>query len=89
MAARYRDAHDREHARHFNRKIDAQQWLDGVTTAVQTGTYVDPRRGRVTVGDWAKRCLDGQAHLKASTRERYAGILRAHTFCLAGPRSVG
>jgi hypothetical protein len=39
--ARYRDKHGREHARHFARKIDAQSWLDGVTTAVQTGTYVD------------------------------------------------
>src|SRR5438874_2587788 len=41
--ARYRDAADREHARHFSRKVDAQRWLDEVTTAVVTGTYVDPR----------------------------------------------
>jgi hypothetical protein len=45
--ARYRDAHGREHARHFNRKVDAQNWLDSVTTAVQTGTYVDPHRGKI------------------------------------------
>jgi integrase len=30
------------------------------------------------VGVWAWRWLDGQTHLKPSTRERYAGILRAH-----------
>ncbi len=76
--ARYRDPHGREHARHFTRKIDAQSWLDSVTTAVQTGTYVDPHRGRITIADWAPRWLAGQSHLKPSTHERYAGILREH-----------
>ena len=76
--ARYRDVAGKEHSRHFARKVDAQAWLDDVTTAVRTGTYADPRRGRVTVGDWAPRWLDGQAHLKPSTHERYAGILREH-----------
>jgi len=57
--ARYRDAAGREHARHFPRKVDAQQWLDQVTAAVVTGSYVDPRAGRVTFSqfyrDWAGR----------------------------------
>jgi hypothetical protein len=44
--ARYRDAHGTEHARHFARKVDAQSWPDTVTTAVQTGTYVDRARRR-------------------------------------------
>lgn len=57
--ARYRDAHGNEHARHFTRKIDAQNWLDSVTTAVQTGLYVDPNKGKVTTADWARRWLDG------------------------------
>ncbi len=35
--------------RHFGRKIDAQHWLDSVAAAVQTGTYVDPQRSRITV----------------------------------------
>jgi integrase len=46
--ARYRDEAGREHARHFDRKVDAQRWLDEVTTSVVTGTYVDPRAGRTT-----------------------------------------
>ena len=76
--ARYRDSANKEHARHFDRKVDAQNWLDSVTTAVQTGAYVDPNRGKVTIGEWATRWLDGQAHLKPSTHERYAGIVREH-----------
>lgn len=46
--ARYRDEDGREHARHFARKIDAQQWLDTVTASVVRGDYVDPNAGRVT-----------------------------------------
>jgi hypothetical protein len=59
--ARYRDAKGKEHARHFSRKVDAQAWLDTVTTAVQIETYVDPNKGRLTIGDWARRWLDASA----------------------------
>jgi len=31
----------------------------------------------VTFGAWAAQWLDGQAHLKPSTKERYAGALRS------------
>ena len=57
--ARYRDAADKEHSRHFVRKLDAQRWLDEVTTSVVTGQYVDPRAGRVAFEtfytEWAAR----------------------------------
>jgi len=76
--ARYRDSAGKEHSKHFGRKTDAQAWLDGVTTAVQTGAYVHPKAGRVTVGAWCEKWLTAQGHLKPSTHERYAGLLRAH-----------
>lgn len=75
---RYRDARGREHARHFARRIDAQRWLDSVTTAVQTGSYVDPALGKVTIAEWSERWLAGQAHLKPSTYARYASVVRKH-----------
>ncbi len=57
--ARYRDAADKEHSRHFARKLDAQRWLDEVTTSVVSGQYVDPKAGRVTFetfyAEWAAR----------------------------------
>lgn len=57
--ARYRDEGGREHAKHFGRKVEAQQWLNQVTAAVVTGTYVDPRAGRTTFAEfyreWAAR----------------------------------
>jgi integrase len=76
--ARYRDNTGKEHSRHFDRKVDAQAFLDTVTVAVQTGTYVDPKLGIVTVGAWTATWLDGQVHLKPTTRERYEGIVREH-----------
>ncbi|MFE4917171.1 site-specific integrase, partial [Streptomyces sp. NPDC056652] len=53
--ARYRDLDGKEHARHFERKLDAQRWLDEVTASMVTGQYVDPRAGRVTFEKYAER----------------------------------
>ena len=50
--ARYRDPAGKEHARHFERKADAQRWLDEVTASMITGQYVDPRNGLITFGKW-------------------------------------
>jgi hypothetical protein len=75
---RYRDEHGKEHARHFKGKVDAQRWLDEVTAAVQTGTYVDPGRAKLTVGKMADVWLTGKINLKPTTRARYADVLRTH-----------
>jgi integrase len=57
--ARYRDEAGREHARHFERRVDGQRWLDEVTAAAVTGTYVDPRAGLITFAryfaEWSQR----------------------------------
>jgi integrase len=79
--ARYRDTGGKEHARHFGRKVDAQRWLDSVTTAVNTGTYVDPQASKVTVGEWAPRWLATKVNLKATTRATYENLLRNHVLC--------
>lgn len=57
--ARYRDAAGKEHARHFTRRLDGQRWLDEVTSAVITGTYVHPKTARTTVGEWCDTWLAG------------------------------
>lgn len=65
--ARYRDDAGREHARHSTRKVDAQRWLDEQTTAIVSGTYVDPKTARTTVGAWCATWLDGYGTRRAST----------------------
>jgi hypothetical protein len=46
--ARYRDEAGNERARHFDRKVDAQRWLDEISSTVMSGTYVDPTAGKIT-----------------------------------------
>lgn len=46
--ARYRDDTCREHAQRFDRKVDAQRWLDEATTALVTGKYTDPLRRSIS-----------------------------------------
>jgi integrase len=56
--ARYVDG-GREHTKAFPRKVEAQQWLDNIVAAQITGTYVDPRLGKITFAsfyrDWSNR----------------------------------
>ena len=78
MARPVPGAAGKEHSKHFGRKVDAQAWLDGVTTSVQTGTYADPSAGRLAMSEWADTWLAAQAHLKPTTLERYRGIVEHH-----------
>ncbi|MGF6834009.1 integrase [Paenarthrobacter sp. TE4293] len=67
--ARYRDEAGKEHAKHFPRKIDAQRWLDEVTASVVTGSYVDPKSGRITLAsffaEWSGRQMWADGTTKA------------------------
>jgi hypothetical protein len=49
-----------------------------VTTAVTTGTYVDPRLSKITVGKWAPRWLATKVNLKPTTRVTYEILLHKH-----------
>jgi hypothetical protein len=53
--ARYRDDGGKEHARHFERKTDAQQWLDAETAKLVRGDWADPKAGRETLRAYAGR----------------------------------
>src|SRR3954451_9604813 len=74
--ARYRDAAGQEHARHFDRKVDAQRFLDNVTASVVRGDYVDRARSRMTVGEWSEPWIAGRPHLKPKTLSSYRSLLR-------------
>jgi len=47
--ARYRDPLGKEHAKHFDRKIDGQNWLNEQTAAMLVGKHVAPRAGVITL----------------------------------------
>ncbi|NPC96616.1 site-specific integrase [Nocardioides sp. zg-DK7169] len=85
--ARYRDAGGREHARHFARKVDAQRWLDEVTTSVVTGQYVDPKAGSVTFKAYAEQWRLAQVH-RPSSQAHVETMLRRHAYPTLGERPL-
>ncbi len=74
----YRTPSGAQRSKSYTRKVDAERFRASVENSKATGTYVDPTLAKVTVGAWAERWLDGQTHLKPSTRSRYEGIARKH-----------
>ena len=76
--ARYRDIVGKEHWRHFARRVDAQAWLDSVTTAVQTGSYVDPARSKINVSVMADQWMAAKINLRPTTRARYESAIKVH-----------
>lgn len=75
--ARYRDETGKEHARHFPRKVDAQNWVDQVTASVVRGDYVDPKAGKVTLSAYAGPWEAVQVSSE-STRRVVDNALRLH-----------
>src|SRR5262245_30787047 len=76
--ARYRDAAGKEHARHFDRKLDATRWLASVEVARARGEWIDPALAKVRVGEWSAVWLAGQVQLKPSTKARYVLAVDRH-----------
>ena len=64
--ARYRDANGKKHAKHFDRKVDAQRWVDEVTASIVTGQYVNPRAARITFKEYAESWRRAQVHRESS-----------------------
>jgi hypothetical protein len=52
--ARYRGPDGRERSKTFDRRVDADRWLAGVSFAIARGEWTDPARARVTLGDWSR-----------------------------------
>ncbi len=85
--ARYRDDAGKEHARHFSRKVDAQRWLDEVTTSIVTGQYVDPRAGRTTLREYAEAWRQAAPHGPAM-RDKVGRELARHVYPTFGDRPI-
>lgn len=86
--ARYRDDAGKEHARHFDRKVDGQLWLDEQTAKLVSGTHVTPRLARTTVGEWCDTWLEGYRTRRGST-VRQAEVHIARIRAAFGPMQLG
>jgi integrase len=65
--ARFVDEQGRENAKSFDKRLEAQAWLDEITAAQVTGMYVAPKAGLISVGELYAKWLGTQSHLKATT----------------------
>jgi integrase len=65
--ARYVDGDGEEREKVFAVKREAEAWLRERLGEVTAGTHIDPRAGRVTVGEVHTRWSAGQAHIARKT----------------------
>lgn len=78
---------DREHSKHFLRKVDAQRWLEETSASLLMGQYVDPRAGRITLQEYAEEWTSRQVH-RPTTAEQLEGVLRRHVYPSLGGRPL-
>jgi integrase len=77
--ARYVDDEMNETSKSFDRKVDAQKWLDNeVTAKLASGTYVTPKAGQTTVGVVYEQWSAVQAHLAPKTVALRSSEWRVH-----------
>jgi hypothetical protein len=76
--ARYRDPAGAQRVKVFGRKLDAERYLTTVEASKLTGSYVDPERAKLTVGDAAATWLGQKVNFKPTTLARYRTALDVH-----------
>jgi integrase len=76
--AHYIDPAGKQRSKSFPLKKQAESYLTGVESAKLTGQYVDPTRGKVTLGDLADDWLALKAGIRPSTRARYVSAVETH-----------
>jgi integrase len=85
--ARYRDETGGQHARMFDRKIDAQRWEAEELGKMSQGTWIDPRDGRTTFHEYADDWLAMQP-LRPTTLLKYEQSLRLNIIPRLGERPL-
>jgi len=90
---RYRDLsgvlHTGPHT--FTSKADAARYLAMVEADLHRGAWADPKLGRITLAEWAKRWQATTTNLRPTTRDLYAYLLRRFllpTFGIAALSSI-
>jgi integrase len=76
--ARYRDPLGKEHARHFDRKADAERWVHSAESAKIEGSWIDPNLGRLKFSEWAEQWRLTRVAGRPSSRARDESYLRTH-----------
>ncbi|WP_405554253.1 tyrosine-type recombinase/integrase [Streptomyces sp. NBC_01171] len=76
--ARYRDANGQQKAKNFPKKGAADAFLDKVRESVRAGSYLDPKRGEITLAAWWQEWWPGHEPERPTTRNRKLSSWTAH-----------
>jgi integrase len=86
--ARYRDANGRSRSQSFDRRIDAERFLERNGADLQRGEWVDPRLRRSLFSDWADEWWATTVRLRPNTRRGYWLLLQNHVLPCFGERTI-
>lgn len=86
---RYRTVDGAERSKQFKRKRDADAYVSLVEVDRMTGSLIDPRLGRITVGEWWDQWWPTVTNLRASTRARDAQHFKNHIRPVFGDTPIG
>jgi hypothetical protein len=69
-------------------KRETDAWVAGHATDLGRGTWVDPHRGRSTLGEYATKWIDQRTDLRPRTADDYRDI-RVHIASSLGAKQLG
>ena len=75
---RYEDEQKRSRRKSFKKKSEADRFASEIEIQLATGTYNDPKSGKITVGEYASKWIAGRLDLAPSTLALYEGWLRLY-----------
>ena len=85
---RYRDPDGVLRSRTFTRKLDAERHAAKVTVDLDAGQWLDPRRSRMELADWAQQWRATKVDLRPSTLARLDATLTHHVVPAFGRREL-
>lgn len=86
--ARYRDPNGRSRRQVFDRKTDAEAFLQRTGVDVRAGDWIDPTLRRVLFDDWAAAWWKTTVKLAPLTRRGYWCLLHNHVLAYFGGRQM-
>ena len=86
--ARYRDNNGRECSQTFERRIDAERFLERTGADVQRGEWIDPALRRTSFDEWASAWWATTVRLRPTTRRGYHQLLHGHVLPYFGARPL-
>jgi integrase len=75
--ARYSGPDGKQRSKSFAKKGDAERWLRRELGKLDSGDWLDPKSGQITLRDWSEIWLHGLTDPKAKTLAGYESLLRS------------